>query len=325
MEVDNPHAQMRMVHKLGVRTPLIVPSFSSRGFPHVADIWDEFSHKLYGVCLVSAFDVAAGRIPSDVTDSVNVVILDSGLYEVDDRMVGSCDQYAPSMPVTWTRHQYHETLNVIGQTAKVILVNFDQIASLEDQLCWASEDFRIVPHVASDFLIKPTGPTEFVNLPKLRQRLDELAHVSVIGITAREAGDSLLTRCNSIVMLRDMLNDAGLDTPIHVFGAITPYELLTYFFCGADIFDGLDWLRFLFRKHGSTSIDESAMETLQWNLTDLELQIQGWTRNLRFLYQLQEAMQRFGTNCNLETLVGEFPIAKRAAEIAYIAGAEINE
>lgn len=60
MEVESPHAQIRRVHKLGVATPLIAPSFSSRGFPYVSEIWEEFRHRLYGVCLVSAFDVAGG-------------------------------------------------------------------------------------------------------------------------------------------------------------------------------------------------------------------------------------------------------------------------
>ena len=40
-------------------------------------------NKLYGVCLVSVFDVAEGRIPSDVTEFVNVVFLDSGLFETN--------------------------------------------------------------------------------------------------------------------------------------------------------------------------------------------------------------------------------------------------
>ena len=76
--------------------------------------------------------------------------------------------------------------------------------------------------------------------------MEALKRFSVIGIAAREAGSSFLKRCSSIVMLRNLLNDAGLDMPIHVFGAINPYEALAYFFCGADIFDGLNWLRLAF-------------------------------------------------------------------------------
>ena len=325
MEVEYPHAQVRRVGKLDVPTPLIVPSFSSRGFPLLADIWNELSYKLYGVCLVSAFDVAEGSIPVDVKDLVNVVFWDSGLFETNSGRTESTGHHAPATRAKWTRNQYHETLEHIGEGANAIVVNFNEVGNLEDQISKALDDFSLVPPAASGFLVKPADESEWVNLPKLGLHLDQLSQVSIIGIAAREAGDSLFTRCSSIVMLRDMLNEAGLDTPIHVFGAINPYEVLAYFFCGADIFDGLNWLRCLFRNCGSIPIGESATENFRWNLTDSELQIQAWTSNLRLLFQLQEGMQQFGAGGSLESLVGEFPIARETAHIANIAGAEIRK
>ena len=53
MQDEQPHCQPRRVEKVDVSTPLIVPSFSSCGFPHVADIYDLMKDKLYGVCLGS--------------------------------------------------------------------------------------------------------------------------------------------------------------------------------------------------------------------------------------------------------------------------------
>ena len=324
MEVEYPHAQVRRVHKLEVRTPLIAPSFSSRGFPHVSEIWEEFRYKLYGVCLVSAFDVTGRRIPADVTDMVNVVILDSGLYETNKGWIDSGDRHTPSSAPDWTRKQYHEAVKSIGERGNTILVNFDQVGKLEDQIARASEDFSLATCAASDFLVKPSDPTELVNVPRLNQHLEALKQFSVIGITAREAGNSLLKRCSSIVMLRDMLNDAGLDTPIHVFGAINPYEVLAYFFCGADIFDGLNWLRLAFRVAGSVPIDESAMEDMKWNLMEWDLQAVQCTYNLTLLFRLQEAMREYAASGALKSLVEEFPLARQAARIAEIAGAEIR-
>ena len=324
MGIEWPHAQVRRVHKLGVGTPLIAPSFSSRGFPYICDIWEEFRHKLYGVCLISTFDVAAGRIPVDAAGMINVVILDSGLYETKQEWVEFGFLHAPSSGVKWTRKRYHEIVKGTAKSGNVMLVNFDHVGKLEEQICRASEDFSLAPHAASDFLVKPADGVAWVNIPKLSQHLEALKQFNVIGITAREAGDSFLKRCSSIVMLRDLLNDAGLDTPIHVFGAINPYEVLTYFLCGADIFDGLNWLRLAYRIHASVSIDESAMEDMNWNLSDLDLFIEECTGNLRFLYRLQETLQRYATNSDLEALIEEFPIARRAAYIAEIAGAEIR-
>ena len=324
MQVESPHAQSRRIDKLDVPTPLVVPSFSSRGFPLLTEIWNELSHKLYGVCLVSAFDVAEGRIPSDVTDLVNVVFWDSGLFETNDEWTEANGHGAQSKSVKWTKEQYRDTLKNIGRTGNSVVVNFDEVGDLENQVLNALEDFSLVPYAASDFLVKPTYESEWVNLPKLGLYLDRLVEVDVIGITAREAGDSLITRCSSIVMLRDMLNRSGLGTPIHIFGAINPYELLAYFFCGADVFDGLNWLRCSFRNRTSIPIGETAMEDFRWNLTDSELNMQAWTNNLRILFRLQYETQRFGAGGDFESLVAEFPIAQRAAHIANIAGAEIR-
>ena len=325
MEVEYPHAQVRRIHKLEVGTPLIAPSFSSRGFPYISDIWEEFRYKLYGVCLVSAFDVAGGRIPADVTDMVNIVILDSGLYETNEGWIESGDRHTPSSATKWTRKQHHETVKSIGEGGNAMLVNFDHVGALEDQIERASEDFSLALHAASDFLVKPTDATEWVNIPKLSQHLEALKQFDAIGITARELGGSFLKRCSSIVSLRDLLNDAGLDTPIHVFGAINPYEVLAYFFGGADIFDGLSWLRLTFRSDGSVPIDESALEDMKWNLPEANLHSEEWTNNLRFLYRLQEALQEYAFNGKFESLVEEFPVARRAARIAEIAGAEIRK
>ena len=268
--------------------------------------------------------MAEGRIPSDVTDLVNVVFWDSGLFETNDEWTETNGHGTPLKGVKWTKEQYRGTLKNIGGTGNSVVVNFDEVGDLENQIINALEDFSQVPHAASDFLVKPTDESEWVNLSKLGLYFDRLVEVDVIGITAREAGDSLITRCSSIVMLRDMLNRAGLDTPIHIFGAINPYELLAYFFCGADVFDGLNWLRCSFRNCNSIPIGETAMENFRWNLTDSELKMQAWTNNLRILFRLQDEIQRFGTGGDFESLVAEFPMAQRAAHIANIAGAEIR-
>ena len=324
MEVECSHAQVRRVHKLGVATPLIAPSFSSRGFPQLPEIWEEFRHKLYGVCLVSAFDVAGGRIPNGVADLVNLAILDSGLYETRVRRLDLNATESYPHPEDWAREQYLEAVQVIGAQGNLVLVNFDHVGRLEDQIELAVVDFSTAPRAASDFLIKPADPAELVNVAKLAQIADALKHFSVIGITAREAGDSFLERCRSIVMLRDLLNDAGLDTPVHVFGAIKPYEVLAYFLCGADIFDGLSWLRWSLRDYGSVPIDETATEDMQWTLTDWELHTVQCTQNLTLLFGLQQAMKEYAVSGCLDALIAKFPIARKAARVADIAGAEVR-
>ena len=43
-----------------------------------------------------------------------------------------------------------------------------------------------------------------------------------------------------------------METPIHVFGSLDTVTTPMYFLAGADIFDGLTWLRFAF--HGGYTV-----------------------------------------------------------------------
>ena len=325
MSDERPHCQTRRVEKVGVGTPRIAPSVSSCGFPHVADIYDLMKHKLFGACLVSALDMASGRIPKDVTDEVNFVLIDSGMYDARNTTSRHIDDRQSDTNGDWVRQEYFEIAGRIDPGANVILVNYDGFESIGQQIWQASEDFSHAPHAASDFLVKPEFPAQLDNVARLAQHTDELEQFNVVGITAREAGDSLAQRCSTIVMLRDALEDAGLNLPIHVFGAITPLEVLTYSLYGADIFDGLSWLRLRFSENGSSAIEEAAFDVGMSNLTDFELRAREWLSNLRRLYQLQESLHRYSISKDLVELSQGFPCARKAARIAELSGAVIVE
>jgi hypothetical protein len=48
-----------------------------------------------------------------------------------------------------------------------------------------------------------------------------------------------------VARLRDQLDATDVDRPIHVFGGLDPLHTPLYFAAGAEIFDGLSWLRYL--------------------------------------------------------------------------------
>ena len=324
MGTDKPHAQSREIRKVEVPTPLIVPSFSSRGFPQLTELWAEFRHRLYGVALISSFDIEERLIPADAPETVNLTFFDSGQYETNGQFVNFSGRHVPVSSASWTRDRHRKTLAAIDKTANIVLVNFDRPGAIGDQLASALQDFSLVPSAATDFLLKPEPQTELVNVAKLSTYSRDLGQFDVIGITAREAGSALLARCSSIVMLRNTLTDAGLDLPIHVFGAITPKEVLTYYFCGADIFDGLNWLRQAFRDHGTIPIEEAVFEAMKWKKAETDLFEAERTHNLRILYRLQEALRQYSDTGDMESLAEEFPAAREAAMLAEIAGSEIR-
>src|ERR1700730_16521430 len=62
------------------RTPLLVPSFSSKGFPEVANIIEYCSELIDNVMLVGVYDLHYGKITLPF-DFASLIILDTGGYE----------------------------------------------------------------------------------------------------------------------------------------------------------------------------------------------------------------------------------------------------
>ena len=105
---------------LDIQTPLIVPSFSSRGFADVAMIHGAVSHNLYGVSLISAPDIANGFLPPDALLATNVVVLDSGGYETNyvDPPQSLCSCINP-----WSLERYRNSVTDIQELANVVAVS----------------------------------------------------------------------------------------------------------------------------------------------------------------------------------------------------------
>lgn len=324
MQTDISHARPRRIGIVDTRTPLIVPSFSSRRFPQIGQIYDELRGHLFGVCLISASDISEGLIPSDFANDANVVVIDSGRYEHDESAFGYSECSIPPSTSEWSRPAYHSTTGTrLNDVANRIVVNYDWCAEIAAQIESADEDFAHALRAAKDFLIKPELPGQLVNIAKLRRFTSDLDSYEVIGVTARELGDSLADRCRAVVMMRDILDEAGMDSPIHVFGAIRPCEALAYFFCGADIFDGLSWLNLAFRNDRNLHFEEVAFKEFNWNLPDDDLKYEERAANLRFLFRLQEDLQAYALHGEVCALVEKYPVASKAVNVARISGADI--
>jgi len=280
--------------------------------------------RLFGVCLVSAWDIAQAHLSTDALLATNVVVLDSGGYEANHQSISSSVSSQDSADQLWSVARFHQILDQADESANLLVVNFDRQTNIRGQLDGARLDQERAQGCAFDFLVKPESSDELVNVPRLATVTSDLAEFDAIGVTAREVGTSLIDRCRSIVMLRDVLIGCGLSLPIHVFGAITPIEVLTFFFCGADIFDGLDWLRAAYRGENSISIDEAAYEEGNWGIPEQELWLKESTNNLSVLYRLQQSLRAYAQHGSLEELGRAFPMARRAARIAEVCGAEVR-
>jgi len=306
----------RVIAKVGVETPLLLPSFSSRGFPGVAAIIDALRVDVSSACLFSAFDVAHGFAPSDFLGIADVVCVDSGGYETTASAV-AVDCYLPdAAQADWTRERYRSFLrsSVASVITNVIAVSYDTYASVDEQVEQAREDFAGIPGAATDFLLKPETRGDV--LRSVGALAPSLRSFDVIGITERELGTSALERCRSLIALRRALQEAGLDTPIHVFGAITPAAVTTYFLSGADIFDGLNWLRVALDEPWGASSSEFAVTGGLTELDDEGVLLVLWRRNLRALQRVQRALRRFSSDGDRLALSEALPFAALALAVA---------
>lgn len=281
------------------RTPLLVPSFSSKGFPEMKAIITLMREFITGAVLVSAYDEYYGNLTSQKLTFPNVIFLDSGGYEarVEHDLSESYGQdYKPNK---WSASQHRGVIKNWSSNITTILVSYDSPAkhsSVTDQLRSAlrlKHDFPLFPH---ELLIKPErkrAPMEIGEiLPKI---LKDLGNFAVLGFTEYELDDRIIGRMQKIAQVRKMLDDAGIDIPIHIFGSLDTFSTALYFLSGAEIFDGLTWLRFGF-FNGQTIYKHNygAMKNVNGLLRKTEdLSHSMWKDNYYYLEALREQMRNF--------------------------------
>jgi len=99
-------------------------------------------------------------------------------------------------------------------------------------------------------------------------------------------------RLTFLSSLRSLLDDAGLDIPIHVFGGLDPLMTPLYFWAGADVFDGLSWLRYAY-AHGRSLYAKSFVSSEYPRDLAPEAYGEMRRRNIRALTDLQVNLQQF--------------------------------
>src|SRR6266496_3615414 len=87
-------------------TPLLLPSFSSKGFPQRAQIMKLMEEFITSPILVSAYDIHYASISKKITFS-ELIFLDSGGYEARVEHDLSESYGWPHKPKAWN-HEYHE-------------------------------------------------------------------------------------------------------------------------------------------------------------------------------------------------------------------------
>lgn len=278
------------------RTPLLVPSFSSKGFPYVHKIIESCSELIEGVTLVSAYDLHFGKVQPPF-DFPSLIFLDSGGYEASKDAelsdLGDRDHH----PKEWTQEMHEGVIAKWQPSVPSVLISYDHPKArvgFAEQI----ERARNMAPGRTDFLrellLKPEKDSQrLLHVDNLLPHVHRLADFDIIGVTEKEIGSSLIDRMKNIAKLRRALSTAGIDIPIHVFGSLDTISTPMYFLAGADIFDGLTWLRFAF--HDGLTIYKHNFGALQLGVSTKSDMVDArcWHQNYYYMTEMQLEMRRF--------------------------------
>ncbi|MEQ1871077.1 MAG: hypothetical protein ABL961_13765 [Vicinamibacterales bacterium] len=296
-----------LLHPSGARieTPLLVPSFSSKGFgldssgaSEVGRIMATASEYLADSLLLSAYDIHYQHLDYPATAQTELCIVDSGGYETSDLQDLSATYLQPASPNEWDQEKLHAVLDRWPEHVPAIFVSFDSQKTplpLANQLTRARQTRARYPQHLHAFLAKPeTDNQRYVQIDSLKGAVGQLAGFHVLGVTEKELGSSFIDRMQHIAELRLALDDAGMTAlPIHVFGSLDPISVSLYFLAGAEIFDGLTWLRYAYLDGVAMYRQNAAVRLDLLHRRDLFVTLKLMQHNLSTLGTQTNQMRKF--------------------------------
>jgi hypothetical protein len=281
------------------RTPLLVPSFSSKGFPDVREIIAYSSEIVEGPTLVSAYDLHYDKI-SPPFNFASLLFLDSGGYEASKEAELSDFGERDHVPKEWTVEMHEAQIARWQPSVPSVIISYDHPKaklSIKDQIARAKSMAPGRGNLMREILLKPeTEAQTLLHVDSVIANVHGLAEFDVVGVTEKEIGNSVLVRMQNIAKLRKVLDKAGIDIPIHVFGSLDTVTTPLYFLAGADIFDGLTWLRFAL--HNGQTLYKQNYGALHLGVKTPAHVIDGrcWNNNYYYITELELQMRRFLNN-----------------------------
>jgi hypothetical protein len=259
-----------------IELPLLIPAFTSKGFSFKKDnknnicyseitpALQAFSSYASDAALISAYDIhfkhfvgkeyPIEKIYEYFRDD-QILFLDSGGYELmktydTSEIISS--QYAPKPG--FNLNEYEIILKYI-ETEQInknwVITNFDYTSkpkSIDLQIEDAKSIFHKYKKFTNDFILKPFKKSQaFIEPDKIaKDNYKDLGDFDIIGVSEKDLGNDVIKRAVNIAKLRKHLYEAGVDRPLHIWGGLDPLITPIYFFAGAQIFDGVSWLRYAY-------------------------------------------------------------------------------
>ena len=312
-------------------TPLLIPSFSSRGFPNstkkaiIEDLRKAFetaSEFLTDVLLISAYDIHYKYLPppNDLPRIAELIFVDSGGYEISANSDYSTATDGPFRPEPWTKEDLKSVFDRWPEDIPAVFVSFDhpdERKPLAEQVADARQLFRNHRQHLTLLLLKPETPEQTTLKKTIGAAVGdagELGAFDVIGVAEKDLGRTMMDRMCEIARLRLAMNDAGVDAPLHVFGALDPLSVCLYYVSGAEIFDGLTWLRYAY-DHGVCVYKHNfSVQHYGLKVSDDGVQARCLRANIYYLEDLSERMRVFESTGDFDKFWPHAKLVKSATE-----------
>jgi hypothetical protein len=297
----------KISHPLGItiETPLLIPSFSSKGFgvskqgkSEIKEIFNKTSWLLTETMLVSAYDLSQKHLDPIISAITEITFVDSGGYEISDIHDLSAVYRYPVIHETWTENELRNVYNDWPEHVPAVFISYDhpdERRSLAAQIAAARKLFAHYPHQMHTLLIKPeTKKQKYIQTKNVVANIKKLGAFQIIGFTEKELGNSVLEKMTTIATIRMAMDNARLQRiPIHIFGSLDPRMSLLYFLAGAEIFDGLTWIRYAYTEGLTCYLYNYGVRHIGINKTEDAVKVKVMKDNLSYLLTLADQMRTF--------------------------------
>lgn len=304
----------KILHPNGgeLKTPLLIKSFSSKGFrftkksqsdpkSEIREILEATKEVLNDPILLSAYDLKYYLPIKDIKRNLNpeFLFIDSGGYEtLEGHDLSEVYQYPilHSKVTPWDQKQHIEVLNSIPKTFSTILISYDNGSerklSIKSQISRAEKLFKGYPNSLHDILIKTSNGLT-IDIEEFKKSAASLKPFHIIGLTEKELGISIMDRMINIKTIRKYLDSIDIKAPLHIFGSLDPITTVLYFFAGAEIFDGLTWLRYGYHNGMCVYRENFNVAKNRMNEKDSSNKFVSYYDNVSYLNNLQGEMKSF--------------------------------
>jgi queuine/archaeosine tRNA-ribosyltransferase len=247
-------------------TPTYFPAISGAKLrPPVKQLVQFLIEKSYPRILVSGYDLLNMRSEDAneiVKELVNYrgrgsfVFLDSGIFEKFWLGNNTWD-FGSYQTIVWrVEPDFYTSFDVLPEPSQP---EKEFLESTKDRIVLCKSVSRTSEYVP---IVHGVKPEQIISVVK--ELLSAQPPISkIIAVSERDCGVSLSERAKTISQLREVLDDSGDQIALHILGCGTPLSIALYSYCGADLFDSLDWGRIVIDRNKLRTYDRAYHELLR--------------------------------------------------------------